>query len=175
VDVAALRCWPIEITLGEQTYVIPPLPALDWIEAIETRDAAAIVPGLLSPEDEAEVSEALVYGDYDDAAIIDAARDAAEAAAGMPWWEAFRLVRLALDRPEAFGHLALRGFDLERQSLGAFCVALYSQCVSGMDKKDKIKFDMTLKAVPANVLRADEDALSSAFMQAIRETGGTPE
>jgi hypothetical protein len=149
------------------------VPAADWIQALAEKDLFAIIPGFLGPDDEIEVDEALAWGELSTSDIETAVRDSIEAVAGRPWWEATRLVAAALGEPDVvFGHLVERGFDFERQSLGAFCAAVYAVAVRSMDKKDRLKFDMTLKTPPVDVVRDDADAMSDAFMQAMREQTG---
>jgi hypothetical protein len=170
--VAILRIWPVVVTLGEEEFQIPALPAADWVEAILTRDATAIVPGLLLPEDEAEVLALLMDGEVEPDEVLAAARDAIEAAAGRPWWEATRLVGSSGENGDTvFGSLVQAGFDFEKRSLAALCAVIYAMATANMDKKDRAKFDMDLKAVPAEILRDDEDALEAAFMAAMAERG----
>lgn len=162
----------MEVSLGGEEYRIPALPAADWVEAILSKDATAIVPGLFPREDEEEILILLMAGEIDTDEILAAARDAIEAAAGRPWWEAMRLVSSAGENADTvLGTLVKEGFDFERRSLAALCAVIYALATSNMDKKDRAKFDMDLKSMPAEVLRDDEDALEAAFMAAMAERG----
>lgn len=172
--VAVLRIFPVVVTLGGEEFEIPALPAADWMEALAAGDDA-VVPGLLSAGDEQAVVDMLLDGEVASSEMSDAANDAVAVAAGRPWWEARRLVGLAMAQPDrVLGALMLRGFDFEARSLGGLCAAVYALATEGMDKKERQKLDMQLKQVPAEVLAEDDDALSDAFMAAMAESQRGP-
>lgn len=170
---AILRVWSVEVTVGDLTFEIPALPAADWILAMADRDALSVVPGLLNPEDEAQLDDALAFGEVSLEDVRTASRDAVEAASGRPWWEAYRLVLMATENADqVLGTMLARGMNLDSMSLGAFCVAAYALATAHMDKKDKLKFDTSVKTPPIEEVADDEEALSSAFMQAMNERPG---
>lgn len=171
--VAALRCWPVEIQFGDDVYTIPALPASVWIPAM-TGDALDIIPGLLSPADEEFLSTALVLGDIADDELVTVVRDAIEAASGYRWWEAERLVGALAANPWLTGRLIADGFDFERRSLGALCVAVYATIMAGQDEAGRKKFDFDLSAPPVEVLRDDPETEAAMFMAALAAQGAPP-
>lgn len=167
--VALLRCYPVAVTVGRIAYEIPALPAGPWIKAVL---ADNVLPGLLPPFAAEVFAEQLTAGTVPDGELEEVTRLAVQVAAGRPWWEVQRLVATLGAQADALGgELLLRGFDFERQSLGAFCAATYALCVRNMDKKERMKFDSALKSPPAEELRTDEDALADAFMRAMQAQG----
>jgi hypothetical protein len=155
----------VDITLSGVNYRIPARPAADWIEAILQSD---VVPGLLAPELADRILQDVVDGRLDADELTEATREAIEAAAGRPWWEAERLVRAAAEHADVmFGVLINSGFDFQSRSLGAFCCAVYERAVRNMEQKDRLKFDQELMQPPIDVISEDEDALSAAFMAAM--------
>jgi hypothetical protein len=167
--------WPVEIdvTVGRAVYTIPSLPAADWVAVVATNDAFAIVPGLLADEDQLRVWDALEDGLIELPELTTLARHALEAAAGRPWWEAQHLVVGATQSWDVLGgKLLLSGVDLGRISLGAFCNTIYALATDGMEKKDRMKFDMELHRPPVEALEEvaqDSDYLASQFRAAFVE------
>src|SRR5690606_1536372 len=127
---AALRCWSIDVDIAGGTYTIPPLPAADWISAVQD-GWLAIVPGLLQDADHLDDLIADGQLSYDDCRR--AAQDALAAAAGTKWWTATRLVGWVLHERIA-GRLALKGVDPSQVSLAGLFLAAYETVASSVEK-----------------------------------------
>lgn len=155
--VVSLRPRAVEVECGGWVYTIPVLPAIDWIEAVLDPDGLAIFPGLMDDGGEAyeDVITGLSTGEITGEEVAGIARDALGAAAGRPWWVADKLIRSAM-HPEVatlvHGRLKRDGFDFERESLGAFCDAVYALCVENLHEEGaKDRFDFQLSSPPAGV------------------------
>lgn len=167
--VAALKCWPVEVDLAGQTYRIPSLPASAWTEALLSGDAFAVVPGLVDDADaDQAVTAGLMTGELTTEDLVEAVKDAWEAASGWRWWEAYRLASAVTD-PVVLGCLARDGFDFERRSFGALCAAVYSLAVANLDEEKRRRFDMDLSSPPVAELLEDEEAMADAFLIALGE------
>lgn len=170
--IAALRCWSVNVTLSDQTYTIPVLPALSWIMAIRKGSWLAVVPGLL---DQAEAfDDALDRGAIDPEDCIRSAQEAITVASGLPWWTASRLVSVSVDQCGVTGALVLAGIDASVVPLGAYVAATYRIVTDGADKNELARIDRILNERPAGLATDqlyDEQAASDAFMMAARARG----
>ncbi len=166
--IAALRVWAIEVDVGDRTYRIPPLPASRWWEAVLSKELGPIVPGMLEPEDEEEVVDALFGGVVSVQQLTTANREALAAASGWKWWVAERLIVSAAAEWRVIGGLLQgAGIDLERVSIGAALSAMYAMAVTNMKKEDRFQFDSQLNAPPIGYADArewyDESAYADVF------------
>lgn len=171
--IAALRCWPITITLGGRQYRIAPRPALDWIIPIVNGTPDIIVPGMLDPTD-TTIDDMLIDGTITLTDCYRAAQDAVSTAAGMPWWAAHRLVATAVESPALAGALILAGVDTSVVSLAAVCAATYRVLTEQADEKQLAKLEQELMATPPGVpveQRYDARAAASAFEAAAAARG----
>lgn len=153
---------PVEIIveLAGYEYVIPPLPAVEWLTAVLADDGGRIVPGLLERADQSAIWLDFVNGAFDGEELATVERAALEVAAGRPWWEADRLIRNLMEpgnRAVLYGELMLRGLDLQRLSLSAALDAIYAliRRLISHDEAALARFDAGLSAIPAGV-KAEE-------------------
>lgn len=172
--VAALRCWRIDVEVAGTVYTIPPLPAAEWLTAIVEHAWGAIVPGLLDPDDAAPIDDLIAAGSIDGGELRHAAQAALGEAAGTRWWTARHLALGVLQVPQLTGRLLARGMNPGVVSLGAFLTAAYGSAVDGMDKSQRVKFDLDLQRPPAGVPVDewwDEDAAADNFYAAMGAFG----
>lgn len=144
---AALRCWPIQINLAGETFIIPGLPAIKWILKIADEDWLGIIPGLVQGDEIDDILENSVSRNI----VVSAARDAVSIATGMPWWSACRLTKLAVEDVEFAGALIIAGIDTDHVSIGGFCAACYRLLVGEQDKKQRSKIDFDLGKIPPGI------------------------
>jgi len=171
---AALSIWAIEVDLAGCTYTIPPLPATRWFLAVlDDEEPLPIVPGLLGPDDEEEILEALLGGRVGVDDLVRASRDVLATASGWNWWEADRLIRgAAAQWRHVGGELTVHGVDPGTASLGAVLGAIYALAVRNMTKEQRFTFDSQLSSPPVGVPLAewlDEDQWASSFEAAMAE------
>jgi hypothetical protein len=160
--VAALRCWPVDVRIGDGRHRILARPAVDWIVAI-TGPWTDVVPGLVDIAD-LTLAGRILRGEVTLAQLVSAAKDAVTAASGLPWWVASRLVAASVGQAALAG--ALVGVDATRVSLAAWCAAAYRALVEGADDKQLAKIDRELNETPPGVSveeRYDEAAAADAF------------
>ena len=162
----------VEVELGGWVYDIDPLPAIDWISAVLDPSGMAIVPGLADEEMYRDVVLGMANKTIAPEEVAEAAQDALGAVAGRPWWVADRLIRSAT-HPEVWtivhGRLKLAGFNVQVESIGAFCDAVYALCIENMSEEQRNRLDFELSTPPAGV--EPEQAMEGAaddFMAAMR-------
>lgn len=148
--VAALRIWSVTVEVAGQSYVIPALPAADWLEAILDENAALpIVPGMLSEEDRETLWDAVCDGEVQQVELVEANRAALEVAGGRKWWECDRLIRSSAEYWHIVGgELARLGIQVDQVPLAAVLNAIYVICVRNMDDKERNKFDLDIRRPP---------------------------
>jgi len=175
---AALRIWAIEVEVGGDTFLVPPLPAVEWFLAILDEDTPLpLIPGLMSGNAEERITDLLLDGLTTTDEITRRSRELLTEAAGRPWWEADRLIRSAGASWHIIGgELTRLGVDLGAVSLAAALNAIYVVCVRTMDEKERNKFDIDLRLPPIGVegvkpedmydVRAAESAFAALMGQA---------
>lgn len=175
---ASIRSAPIQVEIAGWEYVIEPVPAGRWIEAVVSREWAAIFPALLCDRElEQDVWRLVIAGKAGHDDLEAAAKAALAAAGGRSWWEAQRLVFAATsERTSAtvLGGLVRAGFDFMSRPLGAFLDAVYSFALDGCSEDQRIKLEMELKTPPAGVdvdELYDDDEAAEEF-RAMHALGG---
>jgi hypothetical protein len=175
--VVAIDLPEIDVTLGEWDYTIPALPAARWLVAVLSPQGGAIVPGLLEVQDRRDIWADFARGAFDEQELAEVERDALQAAAGRPWWEADRLIRTAFTSqswPIVSGEMTHRGINLHAISLSSWLNWVYVLVINRCkDDAERSKFEAQLQAIPAGVTpddlpETDED-MASAFMAAMGE------
>lgn len=147
----SLRCWAVEISIGDELYRIPPLPAADWMIAISA-SFTRVVPGLLDGDIES-LLDGLACGEVPYAEIRDAARDAIAQTSGMKWWAAARLVYY-LDQHwgTVGGALLSRGTNPSTSPLGAVLTSTYRILLENCkNEQERTKLDFELTKPPPGV------------------------
>jgi hypothetical protein len=158
---AALRCWGLDVTVGGHTYQLPPLPAAEWVDAVQG-SWYGLIPGLVDGGD--AIIDAIADGTVTSGQVVEAAQDALAEACGMPWWQALRLIQLTVSDPLAAGMLVLGGVNAQQVSIGAWVVAAYALLVKDADEKDRARIDRDISKPPTgNVDGFDEQAAADSF------------
>lgn len=148
---SSLRASAIGVEALSRTWVIPALPARDWIEAVAAvRCPWSIFPGLLTSADMDQALDPILDGSADDFEMRVAGFEAIHLASGRPWWEAMRLVRMADDDlGDMVGRLAVAGIDPGTVPFALWCAAVYHLATKGADQKELLKFNNRLQAPPS--------------------------
>lgn len=172
---AALRCWPVTVTLAGREFTIPPQPASAWLVALLSDEPLPVVPGMLSPADRATVDDLLAVGTLSLTEVTDAERDALEAAGGWRWWEVLRLVHSAgAEWQFVGGELTRSGVDLDRVPFGAVLNAIYVMVVRSLDKQQRTTFDFQLKQPPMGLSEDEYEAMAGEMFADLMATKGRP-
>lgn len=92
---ASLRINRIAVDLGGHRFIIPALPARDWLEVLldEELEPEALFPGLCGTDDIIAVNQMLIDGTVTQQEMEQAVYGVIEAATGRKWWVALRLCR----------------------------------------------------------------------------------
>lgn len=167
---ASLRPCEIDVELGGETFTVPALPAADWLMAI-IGEPGAVLPGLLSDEDQRVVYKMIVRGRLNPDEINKAWRDLLAAATGRTWWSASRLCMSASD-PEAWptvhGKLLTSGIDMDVVSIGALCNAIYFMILtSSKDDEERTAAKLELELPPPGAEQEawdDRERLAQDFL-----------
>lgn len=162
---AFLRPKPVEVDIGDlYTAVIPALPADRWIVALTVGGLLGVVPGLVTDTDRV-IDDALAIGGVTVAELTAAAKTAVEAACGMRWWAAWRLVVVSETRLVA-GRIALAGVDPGAVSIGRWCAAVFAVLADGQDEKGLRKMERAVDSAPPGTSAAeryDPELAAAAF------------
>jgi hypothetical protein len=183
VDIAAaLRPCAVEVQLGDWLYLIPELPAADWIEAIVSTEGGSVVPGLMDEATQRDVWGCYLRGRIQREELETAWRDAIGAATGQKWWSVTRLLLGATEPntwPVLHGELLIRGVDLERLSIGAAYHAIYRLGLEGCkDQAERSKFQFDIAQPPPGVSVSeafDKTEAAANFMEAMNVLRGMDE
>lgn len=146
--------WEILVELGGQQWTIPPLMAADWV-AIIVVDRPEFLPDLFA-EDTAELEDALLAGKVSEFDLEEAYREAIGQVAGVRWWEAQRLLLLALDWDGIGGDLLLAGIRLQERTVAEICAASWRLATRGLEEKDRNRVTMEIERPPVG---SDYEAL----------------
>lgn len=131
-----------QFALAERWWTIPEMSAAVWIEAVLTDAGLDIVPGLV--EDGDKLDELLDNGEVTFDELRDAGREALAYHGGRSWVTTTRLISYYA-MPLGRGELMLRGVNLRKISLAAYCDAMYALIMRNLVKKeDRAKFEAEL-------------------------------
>lgn len=161
------RVGRVPFTLDGDEYEIPALPARAWVLAHLDDDPLAIFPGLLPEEDADLVLDAVEDEDdeLDEQRCSDLGLDLLGVAAGWRWWEADRLIHVAIAGwPHLDGPAAQQGVDLLDLPLDRFCSVVYAWRLKHATEKDRDEFLRWLSAPPLNAL-GDPDDVSEEVLE----------
>lgn len=166
----------VDVDLGDSTYTIPALPAARWLVAVTWPEGGSIVPGLLCDQDQRDVWAEFADDRFTPEDLVAVEREALEAAAGRPWWEADRLIRSAFSTdswPIVSGEMTHRGINVHEISLSGWLNWLFVLIITRCkDDAERSMFESKLKMPPAGVPVEelyDEDDAAAAFMAAMSE------
>jgi hypothetical protein len=146
---APIGNWDCEVELAGKTWTIPAAPASDWVFMVLGGQPELLLE--MVAEDTAALEDALFDGELNWMDLETAHRDAIEAASGVKWWEAQRLLALALDWDGLGGELLLRGFRLEEHSLAQTCAAAWRIATRSAEEKDRNRILHEIEKPPPGV------------------------
>lgn len=170
---ASLRVWRITVDLGERRFLIPALPARDWLEVLLEDDLNPedLFPGLCGPDAVLEVNQLLVDGVVTQQQLTDAIYGVIEQAAGRRWWVALRLCRaIRTNWDRVGGRLAAHGVTPFEVSLSYWLDGAYDTILSIMAEMDAkmigpftAKLTMPPPGMAKQVFDENRDAAAAAF------------
>lgn len=169
---AGIKPWPIEVEALGRYWRIPARPAAEWFLAILSGRGYPVVPELLADGEEEVLSEHMIHGEITHDELVRLNRDALEVAAGMPWYQAERLiVSIAAQWRTVGGLFGLHGLDLDAVSLGKALATTYVLAVQNLSKEDRFTFDARLTAPPPGMRASDFNPADyqAAFADLMRE------
>lgn len=166
---ASLRSWDLVVELGGDEYVVVAQPAGVWLPILlnDPFDAAEILPGMLSDEDQERLEVALMEGRVSAREVLDTALEVVALAAGRSWWWTLRLLSVASHSwLLTYGELVGRGLSVASMPLGAVLDALYLVVAPrGMKAEARVQFDRDLETPPpGHAPEIDEDREAANFL-----------
>lgn len=172
---AALRCWPVRVFVGDHEFVIPALPAAAWFVAILGEEPLPII-SLLAEDEQNDIDDDIAEGLIGLDELVEVQRDALEVASGWRWWAADVMIRSAGHEWQSVsGALTRRNIDLGLIPLGAALNALYAFATEGLGQNERIKFDIDLNKPPVELGEEEREALAEdMFAAALAEAGVPP-
>lgn len=167
--VASLQPWPLTVTAVGETFTIPALPAVAWLDVFmdDSATLADIFPGLAEGDARDVILQAALNELYGPAEERELVWSIVDMAAGRPWWVAIRLINIAKQSWDYIGgEMVIRGIDATKLSLAAWLDATFHIILRGMDQKDHTRFLLQLEMVPAEVAaeQPEPEITADAFM-----------
>lgn len=148
---ASMRCWEVDVEIGERVYTIPALPAADWWPVL-AGDASAIelLPAGIDLED------LLIDGEIESGELESAFRDALEETCGRTLEEAGVIAGMALGMwAWVGGKLSLAGFRWDVMPLGAALDAIHAVLMENLSEDGQKRYEQLLNgAAPKQLDRA---------------------
>lgn len=151
--IAGMRCWAVDVTVGDTVVTIPPLPAVDWWPLLADGAGASTMIGLLPDSD--RFDEELLAGRIDGEELASAFLEAVQEVSGRTLAEAQVIAGVA----EAGwmwigGALAQRGFRWDVMPLGAALDAVHALVLERLSDEDRKKYEQLLaQAAPEKLDR----------------------
>lgn len=171
---AALRICRIAVDLGDRRFIIPALPARDWLEILLAEDfnPEDVFPGLCEPDDVVAVNLMLINGEVTMDQMTEALYGVLEQASGRRWWVTIRLartIRAGWDR--IGGRLASHGvtpFDVPLAYWldGAYAAIL--EIIMEADPKAVGSFTQKLVAAPPGLAKQVFESQRARAVEAFR-------
>lgn len=171
---ASITARSVVVEASGVRFTIPPKNASSWILALASEDPiTAVFPGLLSSEDYDTVIDMLADELMEVTDIRSASFKATSEASGMKWWEALRLVGMA-DSSDVMGSLTLKGVDPAAIPFGRWCSAVFALAISGLEEKERAKWESKLSFPPPLAEAMEEAAESGSFEDMVKGFRGMP-
>jgi hypothetical protein len=171
---AALRIYRIAVDLGERRFIIPALPARDWLEVLLAEDLNPedLFPGLCGTDDVIAVNQMLIDGTVTMEQMSEAIYSVLEEATGRRWWVALRLcrtIRAGWDR--VGGRLASHGVTPFEVPLAYWLDGAYAailDIIMEADPKAVGSFTQKLTAPPPGLAKQAFESQRSKAVEAFR-------
>jgi hypothetical protein len=171
---AALRVSRIAVDLGDRRFIIPAMPARDWLEVLldEELDPEAMFPGFLDGDDQVLVHQMLIDGTVTMDEMTQAVYAVLEQATGRRWWVAVRLcrtIRAGWDR--IGGRLAGHGVTPFEVPLAYWLDGAYAailEIIMEADPKAVGPFTQRLTAAPPGLAKQVFEAQRPRAVEAFR-------
>jgi hypothetical protein len=145
----SLKPWPVILTLHGRDYQVPAASAADWLSVlmVDSVDLDDVVRLMV------EDGIALLLDETVGGELYDACLDIISQVAGRPWWQAIRLIGVAVKNWNTLGaEMLYRGVLPDQLSLSAWLDVLLMVTIKAMDPKDVMMFTLQLEKRPADVI-----------------------
>lgn len=165
---ASLAPSPVEVEITGHEFVIPAAPAAVWLRIFldDRPNVDMILPGMAGRECRTVIYRGLMNRTFTVKEWQDMICEVIEVVSGRRWWQAMNFINGMKDPDNwqsIFGHLTLRGVDVNTVSLAAWLDAAYALVTESMSKEDRIKFELAIDTVPDGV--SPEEAIDEAAQQ----------
>lgn len=143
--------WPVELSLGDKSVEIPPMPAVDWLQYLFTPDTFD-VDGLIA-DFIPELEDYAYEKDLTISELYETALNVISVVAARPWWLALRIIFATSGAWNIFGpKLMISGVDAASVSLAAWLDMSIYLIIENMDPKNVTMFTSQLENPPKELL-----------------------
>lgn len=169
---AAFRSSPYTVRVDDAEYVFLPVPADGWLDALSAPGwPFTVTSDFTEGASYTRLYDALCEDLLPPDHVLRTARAALAGAAGRPWWEAERLVSIALS-PSFLGHLLMRGAEPSRMTLAAFLALVHATVMQAQDRMGQMKFDAEISMPPPEALDEVPEEDVSVTVERMRAIAG---
>lgn len=152
----SLKPWPVVVTMAGREYRFPEAVAADWLAVLmrDPPDLDLVISEMAEGGPELLLDESL--GDE----LYEVCLEAIAAASGRPWYQALRLIQVAVSNWNVLGaEMLYRGFLPHMVSLSAWLDVLLLVTIRAMDPKDVTMFTLQLERPPTDEVEAETSDL----------------
>jgi len=147
----SLKLWPVKVDLLGTTFMIPELPAADWLHVL-MRDSfylEDLFPGLCEEEDQSIVDTWISEQKLGIPELWDVSLDILDTVTGRPWYVSLRIISAAQQAWTTLGGVLVReGVDASHISIAAWLDAVFSIFAERLDKAIFSRFLVELDVDP---------------------------
>lgn len=165
---ASVAIWDAEVEIGGTGYLVAGRDAAEWLKVLldDPLDLAAVLPGMLSDDDQDTLEELLLGGQVAAKDVQEAALHLIGVASGREYWWTLRLLgAIRVHWVRLFGPLVASGMRLRGLPFGSFLDAIYHEATNNMKPEARRELDRELETPPpGEELEVDEDQEASNFL-----------
>lgn len=145
----SLKSWPVVLSIGGRDWEIPAASAADWLSVL-----------MPSPVDLDEIimtmvvnGESLLFDESIGGELENVMLDVISLVSGRPWWQALRMIAVAVNNWNVLGgEMLYRGIIPDQVSLSQWLDVLLLVTIRSMDPKDVTMFTLQLENPPVEVV-----------------------
>lgn len=145
----SLKSWPVVLSIGGRDWEIPAASAADWLSVL-----------MPSPVDLDEIimtmvvnGESLLFDESVGGELENVMLDVISLVSGRPWWQALRMIAVAVNNWNVLGgEMLYRGIIPDQVSLSQWLDVLLLVTIRSMDPKDVTMFTLQLENPPVEVV-----------------------
>lgn len=152
----SLKSWPVTLEIAGQDWLIPAASAADWL--------SVLMPNPVDLDEMVRVmvvdGESLLFDESIGTELEELCLDVISMVSGRPWWQALRLISVAVANWNVLGgEMLYRGIIPDQVSLSQWLDVLLLVTLRSMDPKDVMMFTLQLENPPVDVIDVEADEM----------------